>query len=807
MHKDSKNSRFFSVNHSILAYLPVVLVAICLVFIGLYIDRLNTDSQKHELRSSLLNQVSAMRARLEGEITANALLVKGLVVALSLEPNMTQKRFIALSSPLLAEHPQIQNIAAAPDLIIRYVNPVEGNEAAIGLNYRTVADQLKSVEFARDTGELVMTGPVNLVQGGRGLIIRMPVFSQDPNNKQGKFWGIISTVIEMEKFFSASGLYNSELGFNIAIRNKGQIDSDTEDLVFGDKQIFESEPLITEITLPQGTWELAAMPKDGWLQNIENINQYRIILFVLGLMIIVPLVFLTRMIVKRRESEERLQLLFKLSPVGIALNSYDTGDFIDVNNALLEPTGYSYNEFLKLSYWDITPEKYKDDEAHQLETLEKTGQYGPYEKEYIKKDGSHYPVLLKGMTIHDSSGNKMIWSFIEDISQRNQAQKSLQRSQKMDAIGQLTGGIAHDFNNILGVIIGNTEMLQFDLPKKSINLHERINSILDASHRAADLTKQLLSFSRKKSPKQVATNINNLVDKMQNLIARSVTPEVEVSLQLETDLWLVKIDQGDFEDVMLNLSINARDAMSGHGSLIINTRNVKLDEAFCELISNATPGEYIELAVSDTGVGIPSEQLDHMFEPFFTTKEEGKGTGLGLAMVYGFIQRSKGYIDVKSKVGSGTTIKLYLPRFIGTEKKLTQKQTESDSLIPRGTETLLVVDDEEALLNLAKALLEGMGYSVYTAANGKQALEMLHQDCHVDLLFTDVVMPGGINGYQLAEQAVASFPKLKVLFTSGYTGKIVGDTQAPDEGITLNLLSKPYSRSGLARKVREVLDE
>jgi len=807
VHEDSKNNRFFSVNRSILAYLPVVLVAICILFVGLYIDRLNTDSQKHELRSSLLNQVSEIRARLEGEITANALLIKGLVVALSLEPNMSQERFIALSSPLLAEHPQIRNIAAAPDLIIRYVNPVEGNEAAIGLNYRTVADQLKSVEFARDTGELVMTGPVNLVQGGRGLIIRMPVFAQDPNDNQRKFWGIISTVIEMENFFSASGLYNSELAFNIAIRNKGTKDSVTKDLVFGNKQVFESDPLLTEIMLPQGTWELAAMPKDGWLQNIENINQYRIILFVLGIVIIVPLVFLTRTIVKRRESEARLQLLFKLSPVGIALNSYDTGDFIDVNNALLASTGYSYNEFLKLSYWDITPEKYKDDEAHQLEMLEKTGQYGPYEKEYIRKDGSYCPVLLKGMIIHDSSGDKMICSFIEDISQRNQAEKSLQRSQKMDAIGQLTGGIAHDFNNILGVIIGNTEMLQFDLPKESVNLHERITSILNSSHRAADLTKQLLSFSRKKSSKQVATNINSLVYKMQNLIARSVTPEVEVSLQLETDLWLVKIDQGDFEDVILNLSINARDAMSGHGSMIISARNVKLDEAFCELITNATPGEYIELAVSDTGIGVSSEQLDHIFEPFFTTKEEGKGTGLGLAMVYGFVQRSQGYIDVKSKVGTGTTIKLYLPRFIGTEKKVTQKHTENHTLIPRGTETLLVVDDEEALLTLAKALLEGMGYSVYTATNGKRALEMLHQDFHIDLLFTDVVMPGGINGYQLAEQAVAAFPNLKVLFTSGYTGKIMDDTQAPDAGLTLKLLRKPYTRSELATKVREILNE
>ena len=789
-----------------LTYLPLLLVGICLLTIGLYVDRLNTRAKKQELQHSLLNQANAVRARIESNINSHALLVKGLVTAISIEPDMSKERFIALSSPLLSGYSQIRNIAAAPDFIIRYINPVAGNEAAIGLDFRTIPEQFETVELARDTGELVVAGPVNLVQGGQGFIALIPVFVDSATENTVKFWGIVSSVIDIEKFFYVSGLYNSDRDFDIAIRGKDALDN-KGGIIYGDNKTFESDPVLADITLPHGSWQLAAVPKGGWIQNIDNINRYRIKLFILGLVILVPLIVLIRSMERTRESEARLRLLFKLSPVGIALNNYDTGAFIEANNALLEQMGYTADEFLKLSYWDVTSEKYKKDEAAQLKSLEQTGQYGPYEKEYIRKDGSFYPVLLEGMVIHDTSGEKMIWSYVEDISKRKQAEKSLQRTQKMDAIGQLTGGIAHDFNNILGIILGNLELLKFDLPKESDKALNRIDNIYKAGQRAVDLTKQLLSFSRNKSAKQDVTDINNLVEKNENLIARSVTPEIEVSQQLENDLWLTEIDQGDFEDAMLNLSINARDAMAGRGHLIISTRNVILNEAFCELIANASPGEYVELAVSDNGEGITAEQQEHIFEPFYTTKEEGKGTGLGLAMVYGFVQRSGGFVDVHSTVNVGTTIKLYLPRFEGKEKLPTEHDNKNNVYLPRGTETLLVVDDEEALLELAKTFLEGMGYKVLTAVNGKQALEKLHQEPDIYLLFSDVVMPGGINGYELAEQATAEFPNLKVLLTSGYTGKVADDKHPKQPGSIAKVLNKPYSHNELATRIRDLLDE
>lgn len=803
MRENSVTHQLSAKTRRILTYLPSVLIAILLIIFGYYLEHINAQAYKQELRSALLNKVSAVRTKLESNINANALLVKGLVVSISIEPDMSQQRFSALSAPLITDDSQLRNIAAAPDLIIEFMHPIEGNEAAIGLDYRTVPEQLKSVTFARDTGELVMTGPVNLVQGGSALIIRMPVFINNDSDNKSKFWGIVSTVIDTEKFFTASGLYDSELDFNISIRNKDIPEGNRESLIFGNHLVFESDPLLTDVILPHGSWQLAAVPKNGWLQNSASITEYRIILFMIGLIVLLPFILLSRSIEKRRETEHRLQALFKFSPIGIALNSYDTGDFIEVNNALLETIGYSYEEFIKLSYWDITPEKYKDDELLQLEALEKTGHYGPYEKEYIRKDGKYIPVLLKGMIILDASGNKLIWSFVEDISKRNEIEKSLQRSQKMDAVGQLTGGIAHDFNNILGIVIGNMELIQYDLPKDLHEVQERIDNVINASQRAADLTKQLLSFSRKKSSKQTVTNINNLVNKMENLIARSVTPEVEIKINIENELWLTKIDQGDFEDAILNLCLNARDAMAGHGLLTISTRNVTLNKSFCELITGAVPGEYIELAVSDTGEGIASEKIDRLFEPFFTTKDEGKGTGLGLAMVYGFVQRSHGCINVSTNIGTGTTFKIYLPRHHGKAEQAVEKTVNDMTELPVGTETILIVDDESALLNLANTLLVSMGYKVFTASSGKQALEVLQQESDIDLLFSDVVMPGGINGYELAEQATTEFPTLKVLLTSGYTGKVLD----LNEDTPRKILNKPYSKIELAIQIRSALDE
>jgi len=430
------------------------------------------------------------------------------------------------------------------------------------------------------------------------------------------------------------------------------------------------------------------------------------------------------------------------------------------------------------------------------------------EKQALAISEGNYDVRIE-VTSKDEIGqlaeafNYMAATISEEMMGRKQAEEAQRRSQKMDAIGQLSGGIAHDFNNIIAIILGNLELLEQQVATDD-NVQKRMEAIKAAVQRASELTKQLLGFSRNQVNQLKVIDVNQIINEMENLIARSLTPEVEVEYHLDDKLWLTEIDPGDFKDSLINLSINARDAMSGQGHLTIETHNVTLDSDYCAQISGASPGQYVQLSVTDNGEGIPVEQRERIFEPFFTTKEQGKGTGLGLAMVYGFVKRSKGCIKAYSELGIGTTFKLYLPR-ADEGKRLIRQNDGQAEVLPRGHETILAVDDEEMLLELVRESLEDLGYRVVTASNGGEALQRLNEDLNIDLLFSDVVMSGGINGYELAEQSIASWPDLKVLLTSGYTEKVM--IRKEFERFNNKLLSKPYNRTDLAKRIREVLDD
>ena len=432
------------------------------------------------------------------------------------------------------------------------------------------------------------------------------------------------------------------------------------------------------------------------------------------------------------------------------------------------------------------------------------GQAYDIEHRLLMKDGRIKYVNECCETFYDENGKaKRSFGTVFDVTERKLTEQALRRSQKMDAVGQMAGGIAHDFNNIIGIILGNLHMLEKQ-PELDEKAQKRIDGIKRSASRAANLTKQLLGFSRREPASEKATNINRVISGMSSLITQSLTPQVEVEQQFADDLWKARIDPGDFEDALLNLVLNARDAMNGRGQLTIETRNAVLDEAYCAHNPGAKPGEYVQLAVSDNGEGIASELQDHIFEPFYTTKEQGKGTGLGLAMVFGFVKRSRGYVKLYSEPGIGTTFHLYLPGITEQDESGRRSHKQARESF-RGSELLLLVDDEASLLELARESLQAQGYRVITANNGKQALEKLAAGPAVDLLFSDVVMPGGINGFELAEQAKAKYPRLKVLLTSGYSKKVVArNGQARFE---TNLLNKPYTLVGLAQRVRSLLDE
>ena len=385
-----------------------------------------------------------------------------------------------------------------------------------------------------------------------------------------------------------------------------------------------------------------------------------------------------------------------------------------------------------------------------------------------------------------------------DVTERERARDQLRRAQRMEAVGQLTGGVAHDFNNLLQVIRGNLELIAAQTAEGPSSA--RIKNALHAADRAAQLTRQLLAFSRRQPLEPKVINPGRLVTEMADMLRRTLGEGVEIETVISGGLWNTLADPAQVESAILNLALNARDAMPGGGRLTIEINNAALDEAYARHDSEIEPGQYVLIAVSDTGHGMDRETLARGFEPFFTTKGEEKGTGLGLSMVYGFVKQSRGHVQIYSEVGQGTTVKIYLPR--SREAEHTADVTPLGSLRGR-SEVILVVEDDDLVRASAVGMLRDLGYACLHASDGAAALEVLRSGAKVDLLFTDVIMPGPVKSRDLAREAQLLRPGLPVLYTSGYTENAIVHHGRLDEGV--QLLSKPYSRDGLARKVRGML--
>jgi PAS domain S-box-containing protein len=390
--------------------------------------------------------------------------------------------------------------------------------------------------------------------------------------------------------------------------------------------------------------------------------------------------------------------------------------------------------------------------------------------------------------------------FIRDVTDRIAAEGQLRQSQKMDAVGQLTGGVAHDFNNILTVITGTIEILEDGVADRP-DLATIARMIDEAATRGAELTRQLLAFARRQPLEPRETDVNALVVETARLLKPTLGEHIEIESMLEGDAWSALVDPSQLSAAIVNLAVNARDAMPNGGKLTLETGNVMLDEAYAAGNSEVTPGAYVMIAVSDTGEGIPMDIRDRVFEPFFTTKEVGRGTGLGLSMVYGFAKQTGGHIKIYSEEGIGTAIKLYLPRSMRQAVRATEPAPAPAT--PRGNETILVVEDDALVRGYVIAQLESLGYTTLAAADGAAALALVDKGAAFDLLFTDVIMPGGMNGRQLADAIRARRPSLNVLYTSGYTENAIVHHGRLDPGVAL--LNKPYRKTDLARKLRDAL--
>ncbi len=490
------------------------------------------------------------------------------------------------------------------------------------------------------------------------------------------------------------------------------------------------------------------------------------------------------------ESEERFKTLLEAAPIPLVI-SVDR-KYVYANAPAHELFAVPDGELL-----DRAPQEFYVDRAlceRAFEMVRTDGQVSNLDVEMRRADG-----VVIGTSINSKrvryAGRDAVFTGIVDLSDLRATQAQLHQAQKMEAVGQLTGGIAHDFNNLLAVILGNAEMIVEDAGEGVVPPVEIANSIVTAAERGAGLTDQLLAFSRKQTLSPEATKLNEQVEQLVELLRRTLGAMIEVKISGEARLWTALADPGQFQNALLNMAVNARDAMPEGGKLLIETRNVHVDPTSASGQVGCPLGDYVLLAVSDTGCGMPKEVVDRVFEPFFTTKEPGKGTGLGLSMVFGFAKQSEGHVEVVSEEGEGTTIRLYLPRAKSGEN-FGPEVWEPVSRSEKG-EVVLVLEDSVEVRDLVTALLRSLGYRVLEAGSGDEALRCLAEDQRVDLLLTDVILPGGMTGPEVARSG------LKIIYMSGYTDDVVLDHGKLDDDCVL--LQKPFRKQDLAQMVSRIL--
>jgi PAS domain S-box-containing protein len=511
--------------------------------------------------------------------------------------------------------------------------------------------------------------------------------------------------------------------------------------------------------------------------------------------------FSTDMTAQRR-AETWFRTIVDNAPALIVVKDLQ-GRFIFVNRAIESIVGMKADDVLGRTGHDLFPADYA--ELHDRYDRDVINGRRPIQREIIAPypHGLRTQLFVKFPMFDASGAVEAIGSISTDITGQKQVEAQLAHAQRMEAVGQLTGGIAHDFNNLLTVIIGNSEILMAEL-RANDRLRPLVQVTLDAAERSATLTQRLLAFGRRQMLEPKPTDVNALVRDMDDLITRAAGERIRIQYRLADDLWHAVIDPVQLETAILNLVVNSRDAMPKGGRIAIETTNAELDEPYVRLNPDARPGEYVAISVTDTGTGMPPEVVARAFEPFFTTKEVGKGTGLGLPTIYGFLKQSCGHVKIYSEVGHGTVVRLYVPR-ADAPTLVPQLPAGDREQLPRGGESILLVEDDKLVRAHTESQLVELGYRVTTAGNADEAFKLARLTGKPDLLLTDVIMPGGANGRELAARMREVWPDLKVLCTSGYTdGALPGLTGREDEA--LHFLAKPFRRQDLALKVREAID-
>ena len=497
-----------------------------------------------------------------------------------------------------------------------------------------------------------------------------------------------------------------------------------------------------------------------------------------------------------QEIEERRRI-FETSQ-DLILVTDTKGSFVQVSPSSMTILGYRPDEMIGHSAVEFIHPDDLESTREEMRSARRGRHMRNFETRYVHKDGQAVTLTWMGAWSEPVRRHFFVG---RDLTEKRAAEAQFRQAQKMEAVGQLTGGVAHDFNNILTVITGTIGILT-DAVADSPQLVAIAKMIDEAAERGASLTKHLLAFARKQPLQPREIDVNALVLEIAKLLHPTLGEHIEIRPLLATDAWTALVDPNQLTTAILNLSLNARDAMPTGGKLTLETNNVYLDEGYAGMHSEVTVGNYVMIAVSDTGSGIPAAHLEKVFDPFFTTKDVGKGTGLGLSMVFGFVKQSNGHIKIYSEEGHGTTVKVYLPRATGLD--LTAAEEMVSLSVEGGHEVVLVVEDDALVRRYVVTQIESLGYSTLEASNAMEALKVIDNAPAIDLLFTDVIMPGPMNGRQLVEEAIKRRPSLKTLYTSGYTENAIVHHGRLDSGMLL--LAKPYRKSDLARMMRMELD-
>jgi PAS domain S-box-containing protein len=497
-----------------------------------------------------------------------------------------------------------------------------------------------------------------------------------------------------------------------------------------------------------------------------------------------------------QEIEERRRI-FETSQ-DLILVTDTNGNFVQVSPSSMTILGYEPAEMIGHSAVEFIHPEDLDSTREEMRSARRGRHMRNFETRYVHKDG--HEVALTWMGVWSEPVRRHFFVG-RDVTEKRAAEAQFRQAQKMEAVGQLTGGIAHDFNNILTVITGTIGILTEAVADRP-QLVAIAKMIDEAAERGADLTKHLLAFARKQPLQPREVDVNALIVEAAKLLRPTLGEQVQIEPLLAPDAWTALVDPSQLTTAILNLALNARDAMPAGGKLVLETNNIFLDEGYASMHSEVTVGNYVMIAVSDTGSGIPARNLEKVFDPFFTTKEVGKGTGLGLSMVFGFVKQSNGHIKIYSEEGHGTAVKIYLPRATGLDQ--TVAEIQASSRIEGGNEVVLVVEDDSLVRRYVVTQIASLGYTTLQASNAAEALDVIGRTAKIDLLFTDVIMSGSMNGRQLVDEALKRRPSLKTLYTSGYTENAIVHHGRLDSGVLL--LAKPYRQSDLARMLRMALD-